>query len=287
MSSTPICWPSSRPDRAVRLTEAWRNSFRHAAPFRQWIRHQAGTDLRGDEHAEIAASILLSFNGGYVDTIGFVALAGLFTAHVTGNFVTLGASIALGTGGALSKLLALPVFCIVIMLVRLLSQRLERSRKPVMTVLLWLKLVLFAIAAIFAQIHGPFDDGNSLAALAVGMILVSAMAIQNAFHRVHLSKMPPTTLMTGTTTQIMLDLADLIGGTAQGDIEPIKERLKRMSGSVVAFALGCAAAAVAFLLSRTWCFAIPVALVAMSFFAPVGPSEKASAAAPAIGGHTD
>lgn len=231
--------------------------------------------------------ILLSFNGGYVDTIGFVALAGLFTAHVTGNFVTLGASIALGTGGALSKLLALPVFCIVIMLVRLLSQRLERSRKPVMTVLLWLKLVLFAIAAIFAQIHGPFDDGNSLAALAVGMILVSAMAIQNAFHRVHLSKMPPTTLMTGTTTQIMLDLADLIGGTAQGDIEPIKERLKRMSGSVVAFALGCAAAAVAFLLSRTWCFAIPVALVAMSFFAPVGPSEKASAAAPAIGGHTD
>lgn len=231
--------------------------------------------------------ILLSFNGGYVDTVGFVALAGLFTAHVTGNFVTLGASIALGTGGALSKLLALPVFCVVIMLVRLLSQWLERRRKPVMAVLLWLKLVLFVIAATFAQVHGPFDDGNSLAAFAAGMILVSAMAIQNAFHRVHLSKMPPTTLMTGTTTQIMLDLADLIGGMAQGNLKPVKERLKRMSASVVAFALGCAAAAVAFLLSRTWCFAVPVALVALSLFAPVRPPEKASTEAPADTAHTE
>jgi uncharacterized membrane protein YoaK (UPF0700 family) len=33
---------------------------------------------------------LLSFNGGFVDTAGFLGLQGLFTAHVTGNFVTLG-----------------------------------------------------------------------------------------------------------------------------------------------------------------------------------------------------
>jgi uncharacterized membrane protein YoaK (UPF0700 family) len=38
--------------------------------------------------ASIAA--LLSFNGGFVDTASFLGLAGLFTAHVTGNFVTLG-----------------------------------------------------------------------------------------------------------------------------------------------------------------------------------------------------
>ena len=38
--------------------------------------------------------LLLSFTAGYVDTAGFLALQGLFTAHVTGNFVTLGASLA-------------------------------------------------------------------------------------------------------------------------------------------------------------------------------------------------
>ena len=41
--------------------------------------------------------LLLSLNAGFVDTAGFLALQGLFTAHVTGNFVTLGASLVLGT----------------------------------------------------------------------------------------------------------------------------------------------------------------------------------------------
>jgi uncharacterized membrane protein YoaK (UPF0700 family) len=34
---------------------------------------------------------MLSFNGGYADTAGYLALQGLFTSHVTGNFVTLAA----------------------------------------------------------------------------------------------------------------------------------------------------------------------------------------------------
>ena len=65
-------------------------------------------DIRG------AVPLLLTVNAGYVDTAGFLALQGLFTAHVTGNFVTLGASIALGTSGAVAKVLALPVFCVVV-----------------------------------------------------------------------------------------------------------------------------------------------------------------------------
>jgi len=65
--------------------------------------------------------LLPSFTAGYVGTAGFLALQGLFTAHVTGNFVTLGASLALGTSGAVAKLLALPVFCAVVIAVRILS----------------------------------------------------------------------------------------------------------------------------------------------------------------------
>lgn len=61
---------------------------------------------------------VLSFNGGYVDTAGYLALQGLFTAHVTGNFVTIGAALVFGTSGIVAKLLALPVFCIIIIITR-------------------------------------------------------------------------------------------------------------------------------------------------------------------------
>lgn len=63
-------------------------------------------------------SHILGFNAGYVDTAGFLALGGLFTAHVTGNFVTLGAALIQGNSGAVSKLLALPMFCLAVMLAR-------------------------------------------------------------------------------------------------------------------------------------------------------------------------
>jgi uncharacterized membrane protein YoaK (UPF0700 family) len=46
-------------------------------------------------------AVLLSFTAGFVDTASFLGLEGLFTAHVTGNFVTLSATLVYGTHGVL------------------------------------------------------------------------------------------------------------------------------------------------------------------------------------------
>src|SRR5262249_765499 len=208
-----------------------------------------------------------SFTAGYVDTAGFLALQGLFTAHVTGNFVTLGASLVLGTSGAIAKLLALPVFCAVVIATRLLSSLLSQRMRAVFEVMLVLKIVLLSIGAALAVRFGPFHDGDSWQAILTGMVLVAAMAIQNAGHRIYLGSAPPSTLMTGTTTQIMIDLADL---ALPGDEKShSNSRLKTMAINVLAFALGCGAAALLFMQFGVWCFVAPPILAGLSLIVRV------------------
>ena len=207
---------------------------------------------------KLSVPVLLSLNAGYVDTAGFLALQGLFTAHVTGNFVTLGAALVMGSSGILAKLLALPVFCVVILVTRALAPSLPRLGLPVLRTMLWLKLILLVAGAAMAIAIGPGRQGSEPAVVVTGMLLVAAMAIQNAISRIHLGTAPPTTLMTGTTTQMMIDLADLMrGGMPAEQRDAAKVRLARMGANVGAFALGCAAGALLFSLLKMSCFVVP------------------------------
>jgi len=214
---------------------------------------------------KLTVPTLLSFNAGYVDTAGFMALHGLFTAHVTGNFVTIGAALVLGTSGILTKLLALPTFCLMVVLARLLRYRLIDRGWPVLKILLGVKLVLLTVGGILAIRLGPFPRGDDWPAMLTGLTLVAGMAVQNALQRVHLGNAPPTTLMTGTTTQIMIDLGDLLQGVPAEQKEAIHGRLARMSQAVLAFALGCALAALLFAGVGTWCFALPPILALAAY----------------------
>lgn len=207
---------------------------------------------------KLSLPVLLSINAGYVDTAGFLALQGLFTAHVTGNFVTLGASLVLGTSGAVAKIIALPVFCIVVALVRLFGDLVSARQTPQLRILLGVKLLLLVAGAALAIRLGPFPDGDAWPALVTGMTLVSAMAVQNAVQRQHLSNAPPTTLMTGNTTQVVFDVVDLLRGI--GDAAAMLARLARMTSNIVGFAAGCAAGALLFAGIGVWCFAMPPVL---------------------------
>jgi len=217
--------------------------------------------------------MLLSFNGGYIDTLGFLSLSGLFTAHVTGNFVTLGATAALGLSGALSKVLALPIFCVVVFVSRLICLKLQSVGRSPIKPMLVVKLALLAAVAIYALYHGPFQADESVVTLVVGLALVSAMAIQNGLHRAHLPKAPPSTLMTGTTTQIMLDLADLLAGSKAEEVVATKARIKKMAAAVVTFALGCGFGAAGYMFAPAAAFSLPAALAAVALFASTAGAE--------------
>jgi uncharacterized membrane protein YoaK (UPF0700 family) len=144
--------------------------------------------------------------------------------------------------------------------------------------MLTLKLVLLSVGAALAIWHGPFADGDSSYAIATGMILVAAMAIQNAVHRIHMPSMPPTTLMTGTTTQIMIDLADMMHGLPVGTEAATRERLGRMGVAVVSFAAGAAAAALLLAQVGSWCFLLPP-LIALWTRLIAGPVSMAAGSA--------
>jgi uncharacterized membrane protein YoaK (UPF0700 family) len=201
-------------------------------------------------------AVLLSFTAGFVDTASFLGLEGLFTAHVTGNFVTLGATLVYGTHGVLAKLLALPEFVLVVALTRLAGAALAARRMPALRLLLAGEVAFLLAFFMLAAALGPFPNSDTPAALLTGFAGVAAMAMQNALHRIHLAGLPPTTIMTGNTTQAALDAIDLLRGV--GPTAIIRGRFGRTLGGILYFAAGCAVAAVLYNWIGLWSLAMPV-----------------------------
>jgi uncharacterized membrane protein YoaK (UPF0700 family) len=209
---------------------------------------------------KLIVPVLLTFNGGFVDTAGFLGLQGLFTAHVTGNFVTLAAALVMGTHGIIAKLLALPEFVVVVALARIAGAAMRARKWPALPILLTIKVLFLVAFFVLAVATGPFPDSDAPAALLTGFAGVAAMAVQNGVQRVHFPGHPPTTLMTGTTTQVILDAVDLVSGLKPEDTAAVHARLTRMLRGIVCFAAGCGAAAILYYWAGFWCLIVPVVI---------------------------
>jgi len=145
----------------------------------------------------------------------------------------------------------------VIIVTRWVSYGLPARGLPILRTMLTLKVALLAAAAALAIRFGPFSNSDSGPALAAGLTLVSALAIQSGAQRIHLGSSPPTTLMTGTITQIMIDIADLMRNMPPDKRSAARPRLARMTASILAFALGCAPAALLYARASIYCFLVP------------------------------
>jgi uncharacterized membrane protein YoaK (UPF0700 family) len=212
----------------------------------------------------VIIAALLAFNAGFVDTAGFLGLQGLFTAHVTGNFVTLGAALVLGTHGAIAKVLALPEFMVVIALVRLAEVALAKRNVPALRLLLGAKTIFLLLFFVLAVGLGPFPDSDAPTALMTGFAGIAAMAIQNAVQRLHFASLPPTTIMTGNTTQVVLDAVDLLRVRDGAPREAVRTRFGHLSRSILCFGAGCACAALLYAWIGFWCLVVPVVVGAAS-----------------------
>lgn len=209
--------------------------------------------------SDLAASTLLAFTAGFVDTSAFIALFGLFTAHVTGNFVLIGASLASHRPGLLGKLLAFPVFLAAVAATRMFELHCLRRQRDAQVPLLVGEMVFLALC-LAAGVHAtPIADPDAVLTILPGMLGVIAMAIQNAASRTTFAGHGPTTVMTGNVTQVVIDLTDLAVGNAAA---PARARLRKMVPPVLGFLAGAVAGAFGIVYLGFWCLLLPLAALA-------------------------
>lgn len=225
---------------------------------------------------------LLSAIAGFVDTLSFVALFGLFTAHVTGNFVLIGAGLAGFSRGVMLKLIVFPAFIggVVIssLLVRSLSERHERQGARLLHAVQALLMFGYCAAGVWAT---PVIQPDSLAVTVAGIVGALAMGVQNAHPRLIKRPGVPNTVMTGNVTQAILDVVDILSrDMAESVREAARARFAIMLPAIVAFAIGAMAGAFGYRYTGFWALLAPAcALVALVLTT----GERERAATP---GHT-
>jgi uncharacterized membrane protein YoaK (UPF0700 family) len=190
-------------------------------------------------------SICLSFLAGYVDTLGFVALFGLFTAHVTGNFILIGSALANASATSiLSKFLAFPAFIAGVAATRFLVLRAERRQLRALPLVLLTQFALLAAFMALGVFATPIPaQGNDLSLLA-GLFGAAAMGVHSATGKLLLGHLAPTSMMTGNVTQIVIDLIDLAHGNRDA---AVTERCIKFFWTILAFGTGGVLAAFGYL----------------------------------------
>jgi uncharacterized membrane protein YoaK (UPF0700 family) len=208
---------------------------------------------------------VLSVTAGAVDAIGFLALGGLFTAHITGNLVIVAAHYVTGGFSEVGPLLAVPVFIVVLGIVTLASATIDSPRNGLRRELLVLQAALLAACLVLGIVLGPFGSSDNPRAVFVGMLAVAAMATQNALVKLALPGAPSTAAMTTNTTQLTIDLATLIwSGREPDDLAQVRRRARQTFPSVVGFVVGCAVGAVLEVHFGLGALALPVVLAGLA-----------------------
>lgn len=202
---------------------------------------------------------------GYVDTLGFIALFGLFTAHVTGNFIMIGSELSGAGHGLLIKWLAFPAFVAGIVCARVLDNRLlDRGPGARACALYMLQTTLLAGYMVAGVLATPVIDAHAPMTIACGLLGASAMGVQNAHGRLATRAVVPNTVMTGNVTQAVIDAFDLLFSSGdQKARDTARARLLRTLPAVAGFAIGAGAGAAGYLRASFWALLVPLAALCL------------------------
>jgi len=206
---------------------------------------------------------LLSIIAGMVDLTGFLSLGNLFTAHITGNLVVVGALVVRRGQINPAQILAIPVFILAVAATWLFARASGRRGPGLRRPLLLVQFLLLTCVLIFGVITKPSANPHGLMAGIAAMMAVSAMACQFALLRLTLPVAPSTAVMTGNLTNTVLSLLD-----RQSRTQPLMtgdtERLRGSLYLLIGFFGGCVVGAVAVSWLGDWAWSFPVALAGVA-----------------------
>jgi uncharacterized membrane protein YoaK (UPF0700 family) len=231
----------------------WRTQA--AAPVRRLPRPAVDKAL-----ANILLPALLGVVAGSTDTIGFLAFGGLFTAHITGNFVVLAAHVVSHHEISAAVVLSVPVFVAAILLTRWLAVRLAARGMGLLQPLLLLECLLLAGFLAMRVVNGAPVHVNAPGVIFAGMLGVAAMAVQNAVGQISLGAVS-TTAMTANVARFALDVGEVLVIRNHCDRSWWRNRLPQ-AGPIAGFVIGCGLGAASEAAFDRWALALPVALAA-------------------------
>jgi uncharacterized membrane protein YoaK (UPF0700 family) len=214
---------------------------------------------------------LLSFAAGFIDSFTVLALFGLFVAQVTGSFVLAAAAIVTNEQGALTKLLAIPVFLLAAVTTTVLAVMLERRGRAALAWLLGFECAVLTGLLLTALIGAPLANPNAPAVTAASLLGLFAMGTQSATVRLLMKDVASTNVMTTNTTQIAIDATELLlawqarrrapADAAAAAYDAARARFGALFAIMLGFLVGTAVGTLAYVAIGAWGLLLPLAVM--------------------------
>ncbi|MEB3795779.1 MULTISPECIES: YoaK family protein [Acinetobacter] len=204
---------------------------------------------------------ILSFVAGWINAVGFIALFGIYTNHVTGYIITASKETILGGIGVWALLLF--TFICTIGFTAWFEKRWQHKFPNILLTFLIFEtifLILFMLAGVY---FGPFETLSQFGTIATAMLGIIAMGIRNAIIRTLLSSMATSTLMTGNIAQLTIDIITIYGlsNTTNEEKYLAKKNISKILPTVLSFSSGAILGAIGYLKLSFFCILIPIILM--------------------------
>ena len=207
--------------------------------------------------ARLRTSTALGFVAGFVDSVGFVAM-GFFPAHITGNFVLVGAVLASSSGGFLIRFIAFVSFIAAVSFTEILLHWCGKHGTTTLRTMLLLEIVLTGGFGLLGHLAGSPRTTDLALACGAAALAAAAMGVQSAGVQRILAG-PTTTAMTGNVTRLVLEFTGLL---LRGGDDAQRRDVERIAMLVAGFGFGALAGAFGVMHAGFVALALPLAVMA-------------------------